>query len=104
MKNTTNNITSKENDLKKITYIGIVHTGDTTRDFFWFFAKKISSLKHDCVNEELSKELAFYELVKSFEKDSDGDYCDVSIGLNFTYHFNDNSSIDYNEIEKEFYY
>ena len=36
--------------------------------------------------------------------DEDGDYVDVGISIVYTYHFNDNSYIEYNCLDNEYYY
>ena len=102
--NISNYITTVQNDLKNITYAGIINTGDDIYFLYGNHAFKVLDSNIDSLNEELAKEFNLYEKLVGFELDADGNYDSIQISIVYSYHFNDGSSIDYNCIDNEFYY
>jgi len=101
--NNTNVITTIENDLKVITFTGIVNTGDEIYRLYGQNAKKSLELANDSLTPELVKSLGLEREFKIIKVTDNEDYEDVGINVTYTYSFNDGSNIDYSCMESEFY-
>lgn len=103
-KNTSSNITTVEQDLKSVVYYGSVNTGDDIISFGGTKAEYILNERIELVNDEVANKLAIAHLLVNLDKDSDGEYPDVNVGIIYEYNFHDGSSIEYNCLESEFIY